>query len=47
MDVAVTGDRIAAVALGHRSTLAAKVVDVRGLYVTLGLIDIHVHVYHA
>ena len=46
MDVAVTGDRIAAVAPAINPALAARVVDVRGLYVTPGLIDIHVHVYH-
>jgi dihydroorotase len=46
MDVAVTGDRIAAVAPDINPALAAKVVDVRGLYVTPGLIDIHVHVHH-
>ncbi|MCB0071709.1 MAG: amidohydrolase/deacetylase family metallohydrolase [Caldilineaceae bacterium] len=46
LDVAVTGDRIAAVAPGIDPALAATVVDVRDLYVTPGLIDIHVHVYH-
>lgn len=46
MDVAVTGDRIAAVSPDIDPARAAKVVDVRGLYVTPGLIDIHVHVHH-
>ncbi|MCB0121969.1 MAG: hypothetical protein KDE58_06980, partial [Caldilineaceae bacterium] len=46
MDVAVAGDRIAAVDADINPELAAQVVDVRGLYVTPGIIDIHVHVYH-
>ncbi len=46
MDVAITGDKIAAVAADINPTLAKKVVDVKGHYVTPGLIDIHVHVYH-
>lgn len=46
MDVAVKDDRIAQVATDISSVEAEKVVDVAGLYVTPGLIDIHVHVYH-
>lgn len=46
MDVAVTGDKIAKVAADINLALAKKVVDAAGLYVTPGLIDIHVHVYH-
>jgi dihydroorotase len=46
MDVAIAGGKIAAVAPDIDPSLAAKVVDVAGLYVTPGLIDIHVHVYH-
>ena len=46
MDVAVAGDRIAQVANDIDPSLAKKVVNVSGLYVTPGLIDIHVHVYH-
>lgn len=46
MDVAITGDRIAKVASDIPSSEAAQVIDVSGLYVTPGLIDIHVHVYH-
>lgn len=46
MDVAVKGDLIARVAPDIDPSLAANVVDVSGRYVTPGLIDIHVHVYH-
>ena len=45
MDVAVSGSKIAAVAAGIPAAKAKKVVDVSGLYVTPGLVDIHVHVY--
>ncbi len=44
MDVAVTGTRIASVAADIPATDAGKVVDVRHLYVTPGLIDIHTHI---
>jgi dihydroorotase len=46
MDVAVQGGRIARVAENIDTAQARQVVDVSGLYVTPGLIDIHVHVYH-
>ena len=46
MDVAVSKDKIAAVEKDISSTEAGKVVDVSGLYVTPGLIDIHVHIGH-
>src|ERR1017187_6042444 len=45
MDVAIADGKIAAVAADIPVAKAAKVVDVSGLYVTPGLIDIHVHVY--
>ena len=45
MDVAVEGGKIARVAAKIDPAEAKKVVDVAGLYVTPGLIDIHVHVY--
>jgi dihydroorotase len=45
MDVAVTGGKIARVAETIAASEAKKVVDVTGLYVTPGLVDIHVHVY--
>ncbi len=44
MDVAISAGKIAAVAENLPSSEAGKVVDVSGLYVTPGLIDIHVHV---
>jgi dihydroorotase len=44
-DVAIAGGRIAAVAARVDPADALKVVDVSGLYVTPGLIDIHTHVY--
>src|SRR5208337_4684925 len=45
-DVAISGGKIAAVAEGIPASEAEKVVDVSGLYVTPGLIDIHYHVGH-
>jgi len=44
-DVAIAGGRIAAVEANIPAERALKTVDVSGLYVTPGLIDIHVHVY--
>ena len=44
-DVAVSGGRIAAVEAGIPTEQAATVVDVAGLYVTPGLVDIHAHFY--
>jgi dihydroorotase len=44
-DVAITGGKIAAVAADIPASQAKQTVDVTGLYVTPGLIDIHVHVY--
>ncbi len=46
MDVAIQGGRIARVAQNISGADAASVVDVSGLIVTPGIIDIHVHVYH-
>ncbi len=46
MDVALAGGRIAAVAAAIPSADAAQTLDLSGLYVVPGLIDIHVHVYH-
>jgi len=45
MDVAIANGRIAAVAANIPAGQALKTVDVSGLYVTPGLVDIHVHVY--
>ena len=46
LDVAVSAGKIAAVAPAIPSSAATQTFDVTGLYVTPGLIDIHVHVYH-
>ena len=45
MDVAIAGDKIAAVAGEIRATQAKKLIDVHGLYVTPGLVDIHTHLF--
>jgi dihydroorotase len=45
MDVAVADGKIARVAANIPASQARKVVPVQGLYVTPGLLDIHVHVY--
>lgn len=45
MDVAITAGKIARVAEHIPVVDAEKVVDVSGLYVTPGLVDIHVHAY--
>ncbi len=44
-DVAISNHKIAAVAANIPAAQARKVVSVEGLYVTPGLVDIHVHVY--
>ncbi len=44
-DVAIAGGKIAAVEAHIDPKTAAKTVDVSGLYVTPGLIDIHAHVF--
>lgn len=45
MDVAIAGGKIARVEPNIAASQAKKVVNVAGLYVTPGLVDIHVHVY--
>ncbi|MCC7154188.1 MAG: amidohydrolase/deacetylase family metallohydrolase [Bryobacterales bacterium] len=45
MDVAVRQGKVAQVAASIPASQAARTVDVPGLYLTPGLIDIHVHVY--
>jgi dihydroorotase len=45
-DVAVAGGRIVLIAQKIDPAEARKVVNVAGLYVTPGLIDIHTHLYH-
>ena len=44
-DVAIADGKVAAVAANINRADALKVVDASGLYVTPGLVDIHVHVY--
>lgn len=44
-DVGIRDGRIAAVAAAIPATQARKVVDVSGMYVTPGLIDLHAHVF--
>ena len=45
MDVATVGDRIARVSPNLPTEQAKKVLNVKGLYITPGLIDLHAHVY--
>ena len=45
LDVAVSGNRIAAVRANIPASEARKVVDLTGLYVLPGLIDLHAHVF--
>ena len=44
-DVAIAGGKIAEVAENIAAAKAHKTIDVAGLYVTPGLVDIHVHVF--
>ena len=45
MDLAISGDRIATVEPDIPATRARKTVDVSGLYVVPGLVDLHSHVF--
>jgi dihydroorotase len=45
LDVGITGERIVAVQADIPPTQARRVVDVSGLYVVPGLIDLHAHVF--
>ena len=45
MDVAIKNGRIAKVAAGLKPADAVKTIDVKGMYVTPGLIDLHTHNY--
>src|SRR6185369_15736415 len=45
MDVAVAGGKIAAVAANIDRSLAKQTIDAAGLYVTPGLVDMHVHLF--
>ena len=46
MDIAIQGERIQRVAKDIPASSAIKVVDASDYYITPGLIDMHVHVYH-
>ena len=46
MDVAIVKGKIAQVAKDIPATNAKQVIDVKGLYVTPGIIDMHVHVFN-
>lgn len=46
-DVAIAGGRIAAVGENIAASEARRTVDAKGLYVTPGLVDMHVHVFAA
>lgn len=45
-DVAISGGKIAAVAASLDPSGARKTIDATGLFVTPGLVDMHVHVFH-
>jgi len=45
MDVGIRNGKIAEVAQNISEDKAEKVIDIRGLYVTPGLVDMHVHVF--
>lgn len=45
-DVAIAGERVAAIGPDLDPARAGRVIDVSGLVVTPGIIDMHVHVYH-
>jgi dihydroorotase len=44
-DIAVTGDKVARIDDNIPESAAKRVIDARGLFVTPGLIDVHVHVF--
>ena len=46
MDVAVAAGKIAKVAPNIPASQSRKAIDLKGLYVTPGLIDIHAHLYN-
>jgi dihydroorotase len=45
MDVAITDNKISQVAASIPVANAKKIIDVKGMFVTPGLVDMHVHVY--
>jgi len=46
MDVAITGNKIFQIGKNISHGQARKTIDVSGLYLTPGLVDMHVHVFH-
>jgi dihydroorotase len=46
MDIAVRGGRVSAVAANIPASSSRRTLDVTGLYLTPGLIDLHAHVYY-
>lgn len=46
MDVAIVGDKIFRISADIPSKTSKKTIDVSGLYVTPGIIDMHAHVFH-
>src|SRR5215475_6748135 len=44
-DIAIRGEKIAAIEKGIPSTDAKRTINAEGLFVTPGLVDIHTHVY--
>jgi|688.fasta_scaffold19778_7 dihydroorotase len=46
MDVAVVGDKIFRIAKDIPANSSKKTVDISGMYITPGLIDMHAHVFH-
>ncbi|MEP6536635.1 MAG: amidohydrolase/deacetylase family metallohydrolase, partial [Bryobacteraceae bacterium] len=45
LDVAISAGKIAAVQAGIPAAQAARTIDVTGLYIVPGLVDLHAHVY--
>lgn len=46
MDIAIVGDKIFRIAADIPTNTSKKTIDVSGLYVTPGVIDMHTHVFH-
>jgi dihydroorotase len=46
MDVAIVGDKIFRIAADIPANTSKKTIDISGLYLTPGIIDMHAHVFH-